>query len=227
KERTQQIAFNRDGIDTTVTIMFQATTFDFSNYNIPFFVTGYYRPNTTAGLASLMKEVKGNLRTATYIERFRSKSARHKDYIRYAATVDSIFRRVQRTCLDTVMLWFSIAAKPDEYLEIALTGYADPNPITGNYIERERISYSDTTGAQHTLRYGDAFNNESLSGARAHYSVSILRRLLERSPQFRALVKQGRIIIKPVAGGASNTSATDRAAQRRIRIEFTKRSKST
>lgn len=223
KEKSVVIPALPEGAETQALFTFITTTFDFSEYTIPFFVSGYYALNTPKGLDDLFKQKELSLKGITYIEQFDKNSPKYEEYKRHSRTVDSIFARVITTAVDTVLPWFYIGSEPNEYLEIRIHGYADPKPIIGRYIENADETYEDTLGTMHTIHKGEVLTNDALSGLRALYSVRFFNDIfLLRSKEYADLVKQNRIVLRAIGGGI-NSSSTDLAAQRRIRIEFEKK----
>ena len=225
--RTQELTPGAANSVQNVRFMYGNISFDFSQYQIPFFVTGYYRPNTTPNLASLFDLRTKDLADANYIERFDRNSATHQRYKQYAETVDALFNRVVTTGVDTVFPRFRLHASPEEILEVTVIGYADPKPILGRYVESESIDYVDINGAKQMVEKGDRMTNQNLSGLRAVHSARELQKMFEDysarqgRDDVRELLKSGRLRFRCVAGGV-NTSGTDFAAQRRIKIDFTR-----
>jgi Tol biopolymer transport system component len=200
--------------------------FDLGKYNVPFFVTGYYRPNTKQNLQALYGLLDGPLSAATYIERFRENSQRAQQYETYAETVESIFRTVYTAGTDEIFPHFALQALPSEILQITVTGYADPQPIVGKYLEDDDVQFVDGDGRSHTVSKGDRMDNLMLSGLRAWYSGRYLDALFasaatEGHREYSDLKSAGRIKYVYVGGNVSNDN-TDFAAQRRIRITMTR-----
>ncbi len=197
--------------------------FNLGKYNVPFFVTGYYRPNTHKNLDELLELVDGPLAEATYIERFKKGSRKYNVYNTYADAIESILSTVVRSTTDDIVPKFRSTMQPGEVLEIAVTGYADPQPFVGTYVESESVSYVDgSNNTPATLEQGDRIQNRELSGLRAWYAGKELRGLLmaestRGNKDFEQLLSDGRIVFRYVAGGESLDSK-NLAAQRRIHI---------
>lgn len=199
---------------------FNGTTFDFSEYTIPFFVTGYYRLNTVQGLQELFTQKKGRLRNISYIEQFEENSPTYESYRQHARTAESIFNRLVRTAVDTVFPCILGSGTSNEYVELRIYGYADPKPIIGRFTEDRAMTYEDSSAQRFTVKKGDVLNNTILSGLRAAYATEYINTVFrEQSAQYRSLQEQGRIVLRSIAGNNNNSSSDD-AAQRRIRIEF-------
>ena len=202
-------------------------TFDLGEYNVPFFVTGYYRPNTTERLAELERMIDGDLREATYIERFSRGSARHRQYAEYAKRVESIFASV--TGPETRELFAKVAsdASASDVVEITVTGYADPQEFHGTYVESDTVTFNVAGSSAMTLRPGESIGNLELSGLRAWHSASHLDTLLSEagdtgSNAYNALKSQGRLRYRYVAAGVRNDG--DRfELQRRVNVTIVRK----
>ncbi|MBL7986486.1 MAG: PD40 domain-containing protein [Chlorobi bacterium] len=195
--------------------------FDLGRYNVPFFVTGYYRPNTRQNLDGLYPLLEGPLSEATYIERFPKGSKRYKDYIGYSQTIEGLFDGVKHSVLNEILPRFKTSMLPGEVLEIRVSGYADPKQFVGQYLESESATFEDMAKTQHEVSQGDQIGNLELSGLRAWYSGHYLDQLLTASgnEDYRQLKSDGRVRFRYIGGGESRDGA-DRAAQRRIHIEI-------
>ncbi len=223
---TLQAATNTEG---KLLLLFGPITiaeFDLGRYNVPFFVTGYYRPNTRENLRGLFMLLEGPLYGATYIERFRPQSKRHLQYQAYAETVEGIFQTVFTAGVEEIFPRFALQALPSEILEIRVTGYADPQPLIGKYLESEDATFVDLGGVSHTVSRGDVLDNLKLSGLRAWHAGNHLDRLFTAAAEdgkkdYLELKKAGRIRYVFVGGDVSDDQ-TDYAAQRRIRITMSR-----
>ena len=196
--------------------------FDLGKYNVPFFVTGYYRPNTRTTLDSLYSLLDGELDDANYIERFKKGSKRYQQYKAYAETVEGIFQTVYTAAIDEIFPRFKTMGLPNEVLQITVTGYADPQPILGHYLESETIRFDDLNGKLQSVSKGDAMDNLNLSGLRAWHSAQYLDEIFtdaanKEHTEYVDLKKAGKIRYRHVGGDVSNDNS-DYAVQRRIRI---------
>ncbi|MCB0712060.1 MAG: PD40 domain-containing protein [Ignavibacteriae bacterium] len=196
--------------------------FDLGEYNVPFFVTGYYRPNTPESLPELLDMLGGSLSKATYIERFPRGSARHKEYQDYSEKIDSILDNMAMTIIDTIAPNFLRLAPANEAMELIVTGYVDPQIFSGLYYEEPVIEFSDINGKLHAVRKGDRIENFELSGMRAVFAQRLVDKMLQRratsgNPAFLTLLDSGRIRYRTVAGGVSG-GQTEYDKQRRIHV---------
>jgi hypothetical protein len=212
-------------------LLFGAMTiaeFDMGKYDVPFFVTGYYRVNTTENLDGLYPLLDGPLKNATYIERFGKGSQRYEQYKAWAQTVEGIFHDVYARAVDEIFPRFKTQGLPSEILEIAVMGYADPQAISGRakYLESETVRFEDLSGQQHTISNGDAMDNLKLSGLRAWHSGVYLDKLFAQAAaksDYLDLKNAGKIRYKYIGAGVSDDKS-EFAAQRRIRIIITRTS---
>ena len=197
---------------------------DFGKYDIPFFVTGYYRPNTPDNLEQLFPMKNNELKDANYIEEFSKGSKRHQEYQAYAKTVESLFKSLIVSCVQEVFPEFRKRGLPNEILEIRVSGFADPKPIIGKYIENTEVPYEDSTTKMVTAKHGELLDNNKLSGLRGFYSAKYIEELLDKTknPDYIALKNEKRVIFKAVEGGVSEMK-DDFASKRRVYVEIIRR----
>ena len=196
--------------------------FDLGEYNVPFFVTGYYRPNTSESLPKLLDLLGGPLARATYIERFPRGSQRHNEYRGYAAKIDSILDEMAIRIVDSIAPAFLQHASSNESMDLIVTGFVDPKIFRGIYLETPPIGFTDPNGKTHTVRQGDTIENFELSGLRAVYAKRLVEQILLKraklgNPAFTKLLESGRVNYHTVAGGVSG-GATEYDKQRRIHV---------
>ncbi|MEP7233833.1 MAG: hypothetical protein ABI778_00935 [Ignavibacteriota bacterium] len=200
---------------------------DFGKYDIPFFVSGYYRPNTQTSLSELIERRSGDLKQATYIEDVPKDSKKYQEYSSYAQTVTSLFSTLSTSCVEDIFPQFLAKGLPSEVIEIRVTGFADPNAIRGNYLEERPVVFEDPSGARITLENGEPLDNVKLSGLRAIYSAAYLDSMMSASTklhrdEYNDLKSDKKIVFRCIAGGVS--SGTDQmAAKRRILVEVVRR----
>jgi hypothetical protein len=201
-------------------------SYDMGEYNVPFFVTGYYRPNTTAHLEELARMMTGELSEATYVERFAPGSARYRQYAGYARTVEAIFANVAG--VETRRHFAAMAVDgTSDIIEITVTGYADPQDFSGRYVEPDMIAFHDTTGTLRTLHRGQTIGNLELSGLRAWHSGQHLDALLAGAGDtgasaYAQLRAQGRVRYRFVAAGVRN-DGDQYELQRRINVTIVRK----
>jgi len=178
--------------------------FELGRYNVPFFVTGYYRPNTKENLRQLIEWLPTKFKGLPIED--------PKDrYDVYVPIIEAIFDTVRTTCVDTIFPQFRRVARPNEYLEIEVDGYVDPRPIQGKYVE-EDIAFKGIN-----IKKGGIIDNPVLSQLRAYYTMVYLKKLFESSDDYRKLYAEGKIEFLPL-GKNIDISAGPYEAQRRISI---------
>jgi hypothetical protein len=147
--------------------------FSFAKYEAPFFVTGYYMPNTSDNLNDLKLLFQYNLfgtnATNKYIE---NPGERYDEYVPV----------VEQAFAEAVELLKSYFAANDDChrnvksIDVTITGYTDPRPIAaealyhGSSIEDSEMDVFVENGAPMT--------NELLSLLRAYYTAKTLQKLL-------------------------------------------------
>lgn len=195
---------------------------DLSDYTIPFFVQGYYRPNTVTNLEELFGLRNGVLKPAGYIEDFPRESSTHKQYIAWGNDVEAMFASVRSSLLNNIIPRFNATAGPDDVLEIQVTGYTDPQPFEGIYHDDRATFFQG--GREVEVVKGSTITNLELSGLRAFFTTGHLDGYLsqgssENTDLFRRLRNQGRIRFVPIAGDvATDERGTPFETQRRITV---------
>ena len=181
--------------------------FNFEEYDIPFFVTGYYRPNTTENLAELKKlfkhgVIKGKGNTS-YIEYPSDK------YHDYSYVIDSAFDsaiefiELQLSNLENACLNKSIK------LAIDITGYSDPRKITEKNIYPGPDIY-DSEGNK-VFKNGETIDNEKLSFLRAYYTGEYIKSKVKTNND---------IIYNIYTGGVKSESELPNDLKRKVKISI-------
>jgi len=186
--------------------------FDFSNFNIPFFVSGYYLPNTSQNLNDLRLKfdykLYGNADSLKYIEYPDEK------YENYA--------RITDRALDSAVIFITDLLKILQNncdivnkVEIKITGYSDPRKLSdAAKYNGESINdkFVDFYAAQ-----GDNMTNELLSELRAYYIYLYLTKKLEIYSQTFTL--NTKINWKIIGEGADESNKTN-DKKRRVKLEI-------
>lgn len=152
----------------------------FDSYEIPFFVTGYYQPNTTDNLADLRLRFAYNLfgssDSTRYIE-FPDES-----YTSFAAEVDRAMVEAVTAVEQEYGLFEGLCNDGRGMLDITIEGFADPRGFTpvaryagGEIADADRGVF---------VQPGMPMNNQLLSTLRAYYSMLTLREMLQRNPRY-------------------------------------------
>jgi hypothetical protein len=151
---------------------------------IPFFLTGYYRPTTAENLAGLRLRAAYNLLTRSdsvlltelsnpVYDAFSSGVERALDSI--ATVIMEQFQELDNNC------FFGM-----QNVEIIVEGFADPRPFLPNTFYNEADIADSEMGI--FIQNGQEMNNDMLSLLRAYYSAIEVRRRLERIPRYARYV---------------------------------------
>ncbi len=191
------------------------TDFTFEHYNVPFFVSGYYMPNTMNNLEALRLKfaynMLGNDDSTTYIENPGSEYDQYTDDVERALVeaVDFILKKIeflQGEC-----------ARGDEVLTISVIGFADPRPISDNakYIGS---SIQDMSFGLQVDR-GEIMDNELLSLLRAYYTAKYLHNHLRQNDKYN--IMKNRLLWKISGNGIDERDTLANELKRRVYIKIT------
>jgi hypothetical protein len=193
---------------------------------IPFFITGYWRPNTSHNLQEF-RERKQRDPAFANIHYIRDNDW---DYEKASHVIDSMLTaQVYRPILDSLLPLLEHACFDSTYgLHIQVNGYTDSNHIL------VRDLYRDTTVTpddQPPIRNGEPlltaeadtkegeWGNKRLSAVRAYFTEQeVLRNLIERSSAFRTLSEQGRIWPHYTGRGIDHSTRENLGFNRRVDI---------
>jgi hypothetical protein len=196
-------------------------TYQLGRYNIPFFVTGYYYPNTTINYIDLQERIRyGELDlseggSTPYID------MRDEDYESYVPRIDAIFDSVYTSIIDRYLPLFNKCAVGNDKLRIEVRGFVDPRGLkAGRYVD-ETVETADLRIAKGEVMQGQE-GNRKLANLRAWHTMRIIdEELAKRSQSYRQLKSEGRIILRAVGEGVDTNSGGARQqdpAKRRIDI---------
>lgn len=155
---------------------------DTNKYTIPFFVSGFYIPNTPENLSDLRLKFSYNLIGNNDSSRYISKPG--PEYDDYALLVDSALEEAYQFIVQRFdMLEYNPCREGGKTIEILVEGYADPRGIYGQarYVGDE---INDEVLNVH-IPHGEKMTNELLSELRAYYTVRHLKNRLEKNAQFK------------------------------------------
>jgi len=105
-------------------------------------------------------------------------------------------------------------------------GYADPQPLTGEYLEPDEIHFHDLNGVRRSVSRGDRLDNLKLSGLRAWHSGRYLDSLFlgaarEGHEEYAEMKREGKIRYRCV-GGEVSREESGYESRRRIQIIITR-----
>ncbi len=203
---------------------FTTTELDLATYNVPYFVPGYYRLNTSINLERLFALRDGSLKRASYIEQFSFGSRQHRQYKAYARVVDQVLETIYHTGVDEIFKKFAAESEPHETIEIQVIGLSDPQLFVGSYYEKETARFVDSTGFEHTIKQGASISNLELSGLRAWFTAQYLDRLFllgaeNGRPEYKQLKAAGKIRLRAIGNGIADEQ-NNYTTQRRVTIKI-------
>lgn len=191
------------------------TDFTFEQYNVPFFVSGYYMPNTMNNLEALRLKFAynmiGNDDSTAYIENPGTEYDQYTDDVERALSdaVEFIMKKInyiQGEC-----------ARGDETLTISVIGYADPRPISS----RARYNGSSIQDINFDLKVnrGDVMDNDLLSVLRAYYTAKHLHNKLRQYDSYNQMNR--RMLWKITGKGVDDRETLTNELKRRVYIKIT------
>ncbi len=188
--------------------------FTFEQYKIPFFVSGYYQPNTSENLSSLKMQfdyrLLGIADSTRYIENPDDK------YDKYTSEVEKAMNDAKEFILSKFALLKGNCIKGDEKLTIKITGYADPRPFS------ETAKYSgpdiDDSEIGFKVNRGDRMTNELLSKLRAYFTAKLFQQSLEKNKNY--MEYRDRIVWKVSGSGIDERDDVADNLKRRVNIEI-------
>jgi hypothetical protein len=149
--------------------------FDFANYKVPFFVSGYYHPNTPKSLESLKLKfaynLLGNNIKSNYIEKPGEKYEEYALIVQGALddAVEHITRIFESTDKDCI--------QKSNTFKIKVSGFADPRTIS------EFSEYADESIHDKELDFyiekSEVIDNFKLSQLRAYFTAKYIQSKLK------------------------------------------------
>ncbi len=184
--------------------------FTFEEYDIPFFVTGYYKPNTGENLSTLKMKfaynLLGNDDSTRYIENPESK------YDKYTLLVEKALDEAVLYVKESLNNLDSKCKTENRKLEIRVEGFADPRPFTNKAV------YADVpiTSAELGINAfpGNKMDNKLLSYLRAYFTAKYINDMLDRQN-----VDTSKLIWQ-IEGKGVDKSNVDDKLKRRVNISI-------
>jgi len=148
----------------------QKMNFSYENYKLPFFVTGYYIPNTKENLSKLRRQfhynILGHSDSTKYIEYPDS------TYDIQAVEIDKILSETKQFLLSNAKDLADLCFETNSKIHIKIIGYSDPRPMS------KKSSYigPDIKEKKYNLniKNGRPLDNILLSKLRAYYTAKEL-----------------------------------------------------
>ncbi len=192
---------------------YKPAEFSFERYEVPFFVTGYYMPNTFDNLDALRMMFAYNLiglqDSTKYIEN------PGVEYDQYAKIVEEALSDAVDFIVDQVKAANSVCYANGQALNITVTGYADPRALS----PAAKYNGPDIQSTNHGLnvRHGQPMTNELLSQLRAYFTSMYLEEVLFERDGF---VRFGDLINFRIIGKGIDPSQ-DRPDEMKRRVSVT------
>lgn len=196
-----------------ITLPSKDYSYDIEEVNIPFFVTGYYYPNTTKNLNELkllFKENRFSSDSTSYVEEPGEK------YEKYALEIDKAFNSMENHLKDKFSEYDKNCFTNNEFIRITVVGFSDPRVIAkgmkyfGPSIEDKSIDLK--------ISNADDFNNKQLSRLRAYHTANELKSKIEKLPNFDKF--KNRIVWNINGEGKINSKDKNFDLSRRVMIKI-------
>ena len=192
KYKTYIINENCPDADITANINFKMddvpNQFRLDDFQVPFFVTGYWKPNTLENLAELVKtfETKSQHISCCISDPITEfdENLNRIYYSDYCDSVNSILDAAKNYILTKLKMYDCKCKKCTEGINLTIIGYTDPRKIECKCIYNEP-SIDDFN---RQIKTGTEINNSVLSELRAYHIANTLRKLLEKEAIYRTFV---------------------------------------
>ncbi len=186
--------------------------FDFSEYKVPFFVSGYYMPNTQNNLESLRMKFSynllGNDSTTKYIE---NPGPEYNDYYN---NVESALKDASEFIVNIIKnLKDECKKQALGKLKIKVTGFADPRPISSSAKFQDESILDEQFGINITK--GSPMTNDLLSLLRAYFTAKYLSEQISNLDEIDDLSDK---IVWEIEGKGIDPSDKDNKLKRRVNI---------
>ncbi len=190
-------------------------TFNLEDYQIPFFVSGYYRPNTTEHLENLkmkfLQNFFGNADSTRYIQN------PGDEYNDYSNQVDIAMENAAHFIIERLINIQSGCVDPNAKILIEIRGYADQRPISNV------AKYADETIDDNRLGFlvprGAKMDNILLSKLRAYHTFKLLEAKLRENETYNQHLSK--IKWKIIGEGEDTSSTNEDIKKRRVSVNIT------
>ncbi len=186
--------------------------FTFEEYDVPFFVSGYYYPNTPENLYDLRLKFKYKLfgfdDSTRYIE---EPGAEYDDYSKAVAeALDEVIQYIYTAAFDESGECYSGA----DSIVVTVFGFADPRGISP--IAAYAGDNIDSPERGLSIMRGDNLNNDLLSRLRAYFTMSYIKEKLQN--QVRGGVPPGKVIFRTKGMGIDVNEELPDILKRRVTV---------
>lgn len=163
--------------ETSFFVPKQSAEFTFEEYDLPFFLTGYYLPVTSTNLEQIRLQFSyGILGTGatSYVEYPDEK------YDEYAVQIDDALNKATNILTEKIEMMMSTCSSGAEMLVVSVTGFSDPRPMakgttyTGPDIDDREFGFKVVNGQD--------MDNDLLSKLRSYYTAKELESMIMQIP---------------------------------------------
>ncbi len=188
--------------------------FSISEYNAPFFATGYYLPNTRENLDALRNLFEmgalGRNAASSYIENPGEK------YDRYALVVEKALEEAMNFLLARLRFLDGPCLEPEDKLLVKVSGFADPRPLSGAAKYLGPSFSDDKFGFEAENR--QKMDNELLSKLRAYFTAKFFENKLS---EYEVYTENKNRVLWEVSGmGVDDREPVANDLKRRVSIEI-------
>ncbi len=191
----------------------EANEFSFEQYSMPFFVSGYFRPNTGDNLEKLRLKFQynliGNTDSTSFVE------YPSKKYDDFALQVDDAMEKITRFLQSKIEKMQSDCPSQDQTLSIEVQGFTDSRPLAKKAVYFGPDVINPDMGI-HILN-GEALSNEKLSLLRAYFTAKYLERKISERIDY-SLIKDK--IVWSAKGNGIDKSQVGDDFKRRVKVSI-------
>ncbi len=184
--------------------------FSFENYKVPFFVSGYYLPNTGENLEDLKMKFSYNINGTDPGKRYIENPG--EKYDKFTKIVEQALDDAYEFLESKLALLKGECTKGDETLFIRITGYTDPRVIAPN----AKYFGPDIDEFGLSVENGAPMNNNLLSQLRAYFTSKYFQARLEDNENYKELAN--RIVWVVFGSGDDTRSDIPEELKRRVDI---------
>lgn len=181
--------------------------FNFEEYDIPFFVTGYYRPNTTDNL----KELKRLFNLGVITGKGNTSYIQYPDdkYHEYSTTIDSAFDDAISYINERLNNLNNDCVIADTKIVLDITGYSDPRDIAPNKVYPGPDIYDEIGNV--VVKNGTIMDNQLLSFIRAYYTGEYIKEKVSDN---------SKIVLNMFTGGVDESNKRPNDLKRRVKVSI-------
>ncbi len=188
--------------------------YTFEEYNVPFFVSGYYLPNTPENLEALRMKFAynliGNHDSTRYIEN------PGEEYDKYAVIVQEALNEAITFVKEKLDYFDSKCIDENDRMNITVEGFSDPR-IISEAAKYDGPEVDDPKYSFHVDR-GASMNNELLSKLRAYFTAKYIEQVLMKNAEFQ--LHMNRISWNIKGRGVDERDVIENELKRRVAINI-------